>query len=131
MNRASDSAIVEKLLSLIGLAFAIELVFFKFLPDIATGVIQGNPSDLTDFALFKRDYLQLGTLSYTRFLGNQILWHVAQFIAGFIHSQDVRLHPLRIAAGVLTPLYACVGAYPVLRGSLGLNWRYFMAAYAA
>jgi hypothetical protein len=131
MKRASDSASVEKLLSLVGLACAIELVFFKFLPDIATGVIQGNPSDLTDFALFKRDYLQLGTLAYTRLLGSRILWQVAQFISGFVHSQDLRLQPLRIAAAVLTPLYACIGAYPVLRGGTGLNWRYFMAAYAA
>ena len=76
MNRTADSAIVEKLFSLVGLVFAIELVFFKFLPDISTGVIQGMPSNLTDFGLFKRDYLQLGTLSYTRFLGNQIFWHV-------------------------------------------------------
>jgi hypothetical protein len=131
MNRAADSAMVEKLLSLVGLGFAIELVLFKFLPDISTGVIQGIPSDLTDFALFKRDYLQLGTLSYTRFLGNRIFWQVAQFSAGFVHSQDLRLHPLRIAAAVLTPLYACVGAYPVLQRGTGLNWRHFMAAYAA
>ncbi|HTC52154.1 MAG TPA: hypothetical protein VK700_09485 [Steroidobacteraceae bacterium] len=131
MNRAAASAIAEKLLSLIALALAIELVFFKFLPDIATGVIQGLPSSLTDFSLFRRDYLQPGTLAYTRFLGNQILWHAAQLISGLLHSQDLRLHPLRIAAGVLTPLYACVGAYPVLRSPMGLNWRYFMAAYAA
>jgi hypothetical protein len=131
MNRAPDSSFIEKMLSLVGLTFAIELVFFKFLPDIATGVIQGNRSNLTDFALFRRDYLEVGTLSYTRFLGNQILWYLAQFISRFVHSQDVRLHPLRIAAGVLTPLYACVGAYPALRGGMGLNWRFFMAAYAA
>lgn len=131
MNRAPESAVAEKVLSLIGLALAIELVFFKFLPDIATAVIQGSPSSLTDFSLFRRDYLQVGTLAYTRFLGNQILWEVAQFISLFVHSQDLRLHPLRIAAGVLTPLYACVGAYPVLRAAMGLNWRYFMAAYAA
>jgi len=131
MNRRSDTELIEKLLSLIGLAFAIELVFFKYLPDISTGLIQGNPSDLTDFKLFHRDYLELGTLSYTRFLGSRIFWQVAQFIGRFIHSQDMRLHPLRITAGLLTPLYACIGAYPVLRGALGLNWRYFMAAYAA
>ena len=100
MNRTADAAIGEKLLSLLALVLAIELVIFKFLPDIATGVIQGNASDLTDFALFKRDYLQVGTLAYTRFLGNEILWSVAQFIAGLVHSPDVRLHPLRIAAAV-------------------------------
>ena len=131
MNRTADVAVGEKLLSLLALVLAIELVIFKFLPDIATGVIQGNASDLTDFALFKRDYLQIGTLAYTRFLGNEILWNVAQFIAGLIHSPDIRLHPLRIAAAVVTPLYACVGALPVLRGGTELNWRYFMAAYAA
>ncbi|HEV2700330.1 MAG TPA: hypothetical protein VGV09_01775 [Steroidobacteraceae bacterium] len=131
MTRTGDAEAGEKLLSLLALALAIELVMFKFLPDIATGVIQGNASDLTDFALFKRDYLQLGTLAYTRFLGNEILWSVARFIAGWVHSPDVRLHPLRIAAAVLTPLYAWVGAIPVLRTGTGLNWRYFMAAYAA
>lgn len=131
MNRTADAAIGEKLLSVLALVLAIELVIFKFLPDIATGVIQGNASDLTDFALFKRDYLQIGTLAYTRFLGNEILWNVAQIIAGWVHSPDVRLHPLRIAAAVLTPLYAGVGALPVLRGGTELNWRYFLAAYAA
>jgi hypothetical protein len=131
MTRDARQDLVEKLLSLIGLAFAIELVFFKFLPDISTGLIQGNPSDFTDFALFRREYLQLGTLSYTRWLGSRIFWYVAQFIGHFVHSQDLRLHPLRITAGILTPLYACVGAYPVLRAAAGLNWRYFMAAYAA
>lgn len=131
MNRTANAAFGEKLLSLLALVLAIELVIFKFLPDIATGVIQGNASDLTDFALFKRDYLQVGTLAYTRFLGNEILWSLAQVISDVAHSQDVRLHPLRIAAAVLTPLYACVGALPVLRGGTELNWRYFMAAYAA
>lgn len=125
------SNLLEKCLVLTGLAFAIELVFFKFMPDISTGTLQGNPSNLTDFALYRRDYMTLGTLSYTRFLGNRIVWHVAQYIGHFIHSQDVRLHPLRIAAGILTPLYAGLGAYPVLRGTLLLNWRYFMAAYSA
>jgi hypothetical protein len=130
MSRSGYSERFEKLLSLAALAFAIELVFFKFLPDLSTALIQGYPSNLTDFSLFERDYIVRGSLFSTRVLGNHIFWHVAQFVGHFVHSQDVRLHPLRITAGILTPLYAFAGAYPALRRSSGLNWRYFMAAYA-
>jgi hypothetical protein len=129
MSRAGHSELFEKLLSLAALAFAIELVFFKFLPDLSTALIQSYPSNLTSFSQFEREYIVRGSLFSTRVLGNHIFWHVAQFVAHFVHSQDVRLHPLRITAGILTPLYAWAGAYPALRRSSGLNWRYFMAAY--
>jgi hypothetical protein len=130
MSASGYSERCEKLLCLVALAFAIELVFFKFLPDLATALIQGYPSNLTDFSVFQHDYIQRGSLFSTRVLGNQIFWQVAHFVGRFVHSQDVRLHPLRITAGILTPLYAWAGAYPALRRSAGLNWRYFMAAYA-
>lgn len=131
MSRRGYSEPFEKLLSVAALAFAIELVFFKFLPDLSTALIQGYPSNLTDFSLFERDYIVRGSLFSTRFLGNHIFWQLAHFVGRFVHSQDVRLHPLRITAGILTPLYAWAGAVPVLRRASGLNWRCFMAAYAA
>jgi hypothetical protein len=130
MSRSGYSEHVEKLLAVAVLACAIELVFFKFLPDLATAVIQGVPSNLTDFSLFERDYIVRGSLFSARFLGNHIFWDVARFVGHFVPSQDVRLHPLRITAGILTPLYAWAGAYPALRRASGLNWRFFMAAYA-
>lgn len=130
MSRAGHSERFEKLLAAAALAFAIELVFFKFLPDLSTALIQGYSSNLTDFSLFERDYIVRGSLFSTRVLGNHIFWHVAHIVGHFVHSHDVRLHPLRITAGILTPLYAWAGAYPALRRSSGLNWRYFMAAYA-
>jgi hypothetical protein len=130
MSRSGYSERFEKLLCLAALGFAIELVFFKFLPDLSTALIQGYPSNLTDFSLFERDYIVRGSLFSTRVLGNHIFWQVAQFVGHFVHSHDVRLHPLRITAGILTPLYAWAGAYPALRRKSGLNWRYFMAAYA-
>ncbi len=130
MSRSGYSERFEKLLSVAALVFAIELVFFKFLPDLSTALIQGYPSNLTDFSVFERDYIVRGSLFSTRFLGNHIFWQVAHFVGRFVHSQDVRLHPLRITAGILTPLYAWAGALPVLRRSSGLNWRFFMAAYA-
>jgi hypothetical protein len=129
MNRGYSERF-EKLLAVVALVFAIELVFFKFLPDLATALIQGLPSDLTDFSLFERDYIMRGSLFSARFLGNHVFWHVARFVGHFVHSHDVRLHPLRITAGILTPLYAWAGAYPALRRSSGLNWRFFLAAYA-
>jgi hypothetical protein len=130
MSRGGHCERLEKLLAVAALVFAIELVFFKFLPDLATALIQGSASSLTDFSLFERDYMVRGSLSCARFLGNHIFWHLAHVVGQFVHSHDVRLHPLRITAGILTPLYAWAGAYPALRRSSGLNWRYFMAAYA-
>lgn len=130
MSPKAGSERIEKLLCLLGLGLAIELVLFKFLPDISNGLIEGARSNLTDFPLFERDYIDVGSLSYTRFLGNRILWHVAQLIGHLVHSPDPRLHPLRIAAGVLTPIYAWIGAYPVLRGNREWNWRHFMAVYS-
>jgi hypothetical protein len=129
MSRGGYSEPIEKLLCVAALGFAIELVFFKFLPDLATSLIQGFPSDLTDFSLFERDYIVRGSLFSARFLGNHIFWQVAHFVGQFVHSHDVRLHPLRITAGILTPLYAWAGAYPALRRASGLNWRFFLAAY--
>jgi hypothetical protein len=129
MSRSGYSEQLEKLLSLAALGFAIELVYFKFLPDLATALIQGSASNLTDLSLFERDYIVRGSLFSARFLGNHIFWDVAHFVGRFVHSHDVRLHPLRITAGILTPLYAWAGAYPALRQSSGLNWRFFLAAY--
>src|SRR5579871_2423537 len=106
---------LEKLLSLAALGFSIELVLFKFLPDLATAVIQQRPSSLADFSQFEREYMVPGSVHHARFLGNYILYYVAELIATVDHSADVRLHPLRVAAGLLTPLYAFVGAYLPLR----------------
>ena len=130
MKLNPNSEFIEKLLCLIGLGFAIELVFFKFLPDISTGLIQSQVSQLTDFDVFRKAYIDIGTLSYTRPLGSRVFWAVAQFISHFVHSQDIRLHPLRITAGILTPLYVFAGALPVLRGAVDYNWRRFMAVWA-
>ena len=130
MNDSLRTQWREKLLSLAALAFALELVFFKFLPDISTAIIQKSTSNLTDFGVFEREYMVPGKLFYTRFLGNHILWYLARFLSHFVHSPDIRLHPLRLAAAILTPVYAFAGAGLALRRASDLDWRYFMAAYA-
>lgn len=126
VNRAEPA---EKVLAFAALTFALELVFFKFVPDIGTAVIQADTSTLTDFSKFEQTYLVAGSVHHARFLGNFILYTVAKWLGTLHHSADVRLHPLRMAAGLLTPVYAYIGAHFALRDSL-FSWRYFLAGYA-
>jgi hypothetical protein len=127
---AASAARAEKILAVAALTLAIELVMFKFLPDISTATVQGLRSELTDFEVFRRYYLTPNSVHYARFLGNHILYWLATTLDGVHHSGDMRLHPLRVAAGILTPLYVYLGAHPVLRDSATFSWRYFFAAYS-
>jgi len=68
---------------------------------------------------------------YPRFAGTSILLGLAKLIARHIHSTDVRLYPLRIAAGILTPLYAFVGLIPVLMRATRYDWRTYAALYCS
>jgi hypothetical protein len=128
--QASAAEVVDKTIYLVFLTLCIELILFKFLPDISTGVVQNSTSSLADFAVFEQTYLRPGSVHHARFLGNNILYFLAKWIATFVSSNDIRLHPLRIAAGLLTPLYAFIGALPVLAGSALYNWRAFFIPYA-
>jgi hypothetical protein len=120
----------EKLISLAALGIAIEIVFFKFLPDLSTALIQHGQSELTDFTQFERAYLTPGSVHHARFLGNYILYSLARLLGSAYHSTDPRLHPLRVAAGILSPIYAYLGAYFALRDRAHLAWRFFLAPYA-
>jgi hypothetical protein len=127
-DSASDRA--EKLLSVAALAICIELVLFKFLPDLSTALLQQRTSSLTDFGVFEQEYLQPGSVHHARFLGNYILYGLAKLLALAYHSNDPRLHPLRVAAGILTPAYAWLGVAFAMTKGAGLAWRYFMVPYA-
>ena len=121
---------VEKLLSVAALTIALELVLFKFLPDISTAAIQHGTSRLTDFAAFERAYLTPGSVHHARFLGNYTLYYLAEALGHVAHSADPRLHPLRLAAAILTPVYAYLGAHLVLAKRGPLDWREFFVPYA-
>src|ERR1700755_3198562 len=103
--RVEVTDLAQKLIGLAAMAFGIELVLFKFLPDIGTAVIQHEVSGLTDFVTFEQAYLIPGSVHHARFLGNYILYDIARLLSTVYHSVDPRLHPLRVAAGLLTPLY--------------------------
>jgi hypothetical protein len=124
---AADQA--EKLISVAALCLAIELVLFKFLPDLSTAVIQHGQSALMDFGQFEREYLRPGSVHHARFLGNDILYYLARLLSLAYHSADPRLHPLRVAAGILTPCYAYAGLHFALADGQRLAWRYFSVAY--
>src|SRR5271154_2434860 len=123
-NQAAETA--DKVTHLFLLVVCIELVLFKFLPDIATAAIQNDASSLAAFTVFENTYMLPGSVHHARFFGNHILYFLAKEIAVFVHSADIRLHPLRIAAGVLTPIYACIGAIPVLYRNESYDWRAFV-----
>jgi hypothetical protein len=108
----------------------IELVLFKFIPDLGTAVIQRSTSTLADFGEYERTYLRPGSVHHARFLGNYSLYYVARGLARLGSSADPRLHPLRLAAGLLTPLWACVGLLPFLWREPRFAWRAFVIPYA-
>jgi hypothetical protein len=120
----------EKWISLAAFGFAIELVLFKFVPDLGTAMLQHRISTLTDFATFERIYLAPGSVHHARFLGNYILYDLARLLGSAYHSADLRLHPLRVAAGILTPLYAYLGVHFAVWERNRLAWRYFAFLYA-
>jgi len=129
-SRAAWIDQAETLIGLGALGLSIELVLFKFLPDLATAMIQNGRSALTDFGQFEREYLAPGSVHHARFLGNYILYSLAKLLATLYHSPDPRLHPLRVAAGILTPIYAYLGVLPAIRDRRSLAWRYFISLYA-
>ena len=64
-----------------------------------------------------------------RFAGTRILLGLAKLLDRHLSSSDVRLHPLRISAAILTPLYAFVGLVPVLIRKTRYHWRRYAALY--
>jgi len=123
--RSPDGDTAEKLISVAALSIALELVLFKFLPDIGTATIQHHISTLADFTTFEQTYIRPGSVHHARFAGNAILYGLAKWLETLDHSVDPRLHPLRVAAGLLTPLYAYIGVHFVLWRSQGFAWRDF------
>jgi len=121
---------LEKLVGLAALSVSIELILFKFLPDVSTAVIQHDTSALTDFTAYERGYIVPGSVHHARFLGNYLLYFLAKAIGSVFYSGDIRLHPLRIAAAILTPVYAVAGAYLPIRSGSGFSWREFLTAYS-
>jgi hypothetical protein len=122
----------DKIFVLLLFCLAIELIFFKFMPDLATATLPNQgPSQLADFKVFQSSYLTPGSVMYPRFAGTRVLFWLAKLVSGRVHSGDVRLHPLRIAAAILTPLYAMVGLLPVLIRSTRYRWQTYAALYCS
>jgi fumarate reductase subunit D len=116
-------------LTLAAFLLLIVLIFFKFIPDIGTGYIQGTPSSLSVWAAFDDYYMTPNKIFYPRFLGNVILRGMAGIIDPHVHSTDQRLHPLRIAATLLTALYFLIGLIPAFLLPRQIDWRVFMSTY--
>ena len=85
---------------------------------------------MADYGTFRRYYLTPGSVHYARFLGSRIMMFVAESLGHILHSEDVRLHPLRVAAGLLTPLYAYAGAILAVQAPRQYSWRYFLVYYS-
>jgi hypothetical protein len=120
----------EKVLSMAALIICIELVLFKFLPDLSTALLQKSTSKLAAWDDYRAYYMTPGSVHYARFLGNRIVLQTATWVGQFVHSEDIRLHPLRIAAGIVTPIYAAFGAVLAMGDGTRYAWRYFMVPYS-
>lgn len=121
---------LEKVFGISFCVMLIELVIFKYIPDIGSAYYQGSTSPLASFEAYSDYYMLPGSVHHARFLGNLILWHVADFVGGLVHSSDVRLHPLRLAAAILTPLYFIMGLIPAFL-SEDIDWKSFIVFYMA
>ena len=122
----------DKIFFVLLFVLGIELVFFKFIPDLGTASLpHQGPSQLADLTAYKSYYLTPGTVVYPRFLATMVHFHLAELLSKYIHSNDIRLNPLRIAAALLTPIYGIVGLLPVLIGRTRYNWRIYMALYCS
>ena len=121
---------IAVLLLLLASVFFIELILFKFIPDIGGATLYPNAqSAFVSMEAFKNHFMEPFSVHYSRFLGNIILYELAQAIGHFVHFSDIRLTPLRIAAGILTPIYFLIGASPLYFLRHLLDWRVFLAAY--
>lgn len=121
----------EKLIALLMCCLVIELALFKFTPDLAHQVYQNQKSALTSFDVYESQYMTPDSVMYPRFLGNMILFELAEFISSIFEiSDDIRLHPLRIAAGILTPIYFILGAFRAVFGFREINWKVFLTYYS-
>jgi hypothetical protein len=134
MNTLTESSTQrnDKIFVLLLFGLAIELVFFKFVPDLGTATLpHQDPSSLADFKAFERYSLTPGSVMYPRFAGTWILHGLAKLLARHLHSGDVRLYPLRIAAAILTPFYAIVGLVPVMIRKTRYQWKTYAALYCS
>jgi hypothetical protein len=117
-----------KLLALGALFFLTEIVVFKFLADLSTAVVQHTASPLIGFDAYRDAFMPPDSVFRPRFLGTEIVWWIASLI--HIHSNDIRLSPLRLAVGITSPLYLSIGIAPVMRSSR-YSWAIFYAGYLA
>jgi len=134
-NTHQGRELLLKILLVFGCCLWIELALFKYLPDLGTAVYQHGVSPLTDFSVFEDSYMQTSGTSVisARFLGNRILFNLAKLLASYVHSMDIRCHPLRIAMALLMPAYFIIGISPIFFAvpNKMLNWRALLAGYAA
>jgi hypothetical protein len=120
----------QQILALLCCCLVIELVFFKFIPDIGTATYQKQESTLVDMNEYIATYMVPNSVHHARFLGNRVLLELARVIGRYVHSTDMRLHPLRIAAGILTPIYFVLGAIPPLLFRDRYDWKTFLCLYS-
>ena len=107
----------------------IVLVFFKFVPDLGNGVVQTSTSTLTSLSLFEDYFMAPGSVHHARFLGNYLVDGLAKAISPFVHSSDVRLSPVRLAATALTMLWFLVALMPVHLLPGRISWHVYLPVF--
>lgn len=98
----------------------IVLMFFKYLPDIGTSVVQSLPSTLMSWDAYTDYYLSEASVHHARFLGNELVHWLARLLPEGPATNDIRLHPLRLSATFFTVFWFLVTLIP-----MGLPMRRF------
>jgi hypothetical protein len=129
LDRYTRDEIKGMLLGVAATALMIILIFFKFIPDIGTAFYQGHNSSLSNWSDFESYYLKPNSVFFPRFLGNYTLYGLASLFRDAYHTNDLRLHPLRLAATILTVFYFIIGFLPVLMMRRQIDWRAFLCGY--
>mgnify|MGYP003386775929 CR=1 FL=1 len=105
----------------------IVLIFFKYLPDVGTSVIQSLPSTLMSWDAYTEYYLSEASVHHARFLGNELVHWLARLLPEGPAANDVRLHPLRLSATLFTILWFLVALIPMAMPMRRFDPRIYLA----
>jgi hypothetical protein len=126
----------DGLLKLLALAATVPLVlifFMKFTADLAIAHATSEPSILWDYNGYWWQARHRDPILLPRFAGTYLVYYVARGIEAVIGiPQDFRLHPIRLAAALVSVASIWAGTAPVLFGrreSAQSDWRIFYAGY--
>lgn len=131
LARRSDGLL--KLLALALTPLVVLIFLMKFAADISIGPFTGERPFLGSYESY-HGHMTQDSVYAPRFAAIQGVYYVARGIEVFtgVPAHDIRLHPLRLAAALVSTLSIWAAAAPVLLHRAGRwDWKTFYAGYLA